>query len=153
MSQFKESLPSLPLPVWKDMGPLYKAIRSRIHDTLYDEYFVGPRGESEQVPFVARRRHIQVTDNLRGPEQPFLYVRIGNLSFLDHQLQDALPSDVKQDYKENIIWLWNFQSDIRDATHVFYASLALYPLTTLDLKGKNVLDIGAADGVQSLGAQ
>lgn len=148
-SPLKESLDYPSLPIWEDVSLLEETIAPHIADALINnEPFVGLRGEL--VPFVAKRRYKKKTDILKGAEQPLLYVRIGNLLLLHHKLQDAIPYDMKQDFKENIIWLYNFQSDISNATHLLYAPLPLYALTTLDLKGKNVLDLGSADGAMSL---
>lgn len=150
-SPFKESLLDTPLPIWKDASLLEEAIVPYIANALIrNEPFVGP--SSELVPFEAKRRYKQKEDVLKEVEHPLGYVRVGNLLLLDHRLQQMIPYNIEQRFKENIIWLWNFQSDISNATHLLYAPLPLYALTTLNLEGRNVLDLGSADGVQSLGA-
>ena len=134
----KESAPNTIAPIWKNINPLIEKITPSLPQVVTFEPFIGTSGEL--VPFEARQ-----TD-----EKEIDYVRVGNLIFLDHRLKPALPSEILEKFGSDIIWLYNFESAIADVTHLFFAQLSIHALSTLNLKGKHVLDLGAADGIQGL---
>lgn len=137
-SNIKESAPNTISPVWKNINPLIKEVVPSLPQIVTLENFVGTSGEL--VAFEARQ-----TD-----EKEIGFVRVGNFIFLDHRLKPTFSQDALEKFGNDIIWLWNFDSAIGEYTNLLYAQLSIHALSTLDLKGKHVLDLGAGDGVQSL---
>lgn len=135
---------------WEDFTPLTDTLAAYLPRTIFDEPLIGPSGE--RVPFEARVRE-GVEINISGEyAYPLGYVRIGDIVFLDHRFQTVLSPEVKEQFADNIIWLWKFVSAIGEGnyTHLNYAALPIHALATLDLGGKHVLDLGAGDGVMGL---
>lgn len=83
-------------------------------------------------------------------EKQAVYVRIGDLIFLDSRFKEKLHPNFIKPYKANLFWLYRFASPIIYSNYRQYSALTLHALNSLDLKGKTVLDLGTADGILGL---
>ncbi len=76
------------------------------------------------------------------------YVRYGKTALLDSRLRN---NGYLNSFYGNIIWLHNFQSILNEQyAHHLYTGPTSYLLQSLDLANAHVLELGAADGIQSL---
>jgi hypothetical protein len=139
---------------WIDFSPVRQSIKSlqpRGVEGLDGGFLLGPSGET--VPVEAVKGWGIVPDILDKPDTPVDYFRVGNFLYLNDRLKLQLPAELTGRFADNIIWISRGQSLFWDDTQRYYSPLAIYALSTLDLKGKHVLDLGAGDGVMSLTAQ
>ncbi|RMF07332.1 hypothetical protein D6764_00065 [Candidatus Woesearchaeota archaeon] len=90
--------------------------------------------------------------------QPVLY-KSGNVAFVDSRLKEEGNKDIadvlrgaEEEGSPLVVYLHEFNSNIAKPTHIPFSLIASYALQNLDLKGKTVLEVGAADGALSLQA-
>jgi len=89
-------------------------------------------------------------------ERGIAFFRVGDLLFLDSCIKRDLQNnnsfcEILEDIKEQVIYLSRLQnSKIARNTHHFYSIVTSYALTNAGLENSVVLDLGAAEGVQSL---
>jgi SAM-dependent methyltransferase len=106
------------------------------------KHLIGPQGEI--VPLEGNRIELDYF------AKPFGFMRIGNLAFLNDRLKPDIPQSLQDQFRAHAIWLSEFDSVFAEKTHLPYSILPIYALTTLNLAGKHVLDLGSADGILSL---
>lgn len=148
----KDSAPTIDSARWVDITPLRDALLPQVPILYTSSFLVGP--DRNQVPFEVRiegREQVAVSGIDGGP--PFGFVRVGNIVLLDHKLRPLISQELNEQFGENIVWLSHFKSDMALPTHLGYAALTIHALSLVDLKGKHVLDLGAADGVMGLVAR
>ncbi|MDO8525012.1 MAG: hypothetical protein Q7S07_00800, partial [Candidatus Omnitrophota bacterium] len=83
------------------------------------------------------------------------YVRIGNWRFVDHRLKpyiEPLLTGSYEKYKESIIYLYELMGSLKDYKNNLpdFVGPMILAIDSLDLKGREVIDFGAAEGLLSL---
>jgi SAM-dependent methyltransferase len=82
------------------------------------------------------------------------YARIGDYFFIDDILQggirSGIPADMLAAAESQLVYLRDFASFLAVKNHEVYTALTAYALSQVDVAGKHVVDLGCADGIQSL---
>lgn len=144
-------MPNLTKEGWVDFNPLFQFVDGMYPRRPVDfltRTLIAPKGE--KVPFVVRRGNNIDIDIHGYPTCPIGFVQIGDLAIVDSRLKESMPDYLLEQYRGNIIWIWDGKSVFWEPTYLQYSSLAAYGLMSLDLTGKHVVDVGCADGVLSL---
>lgn len=137
---------------WRDFSPIRSIVAKKFPYTshLRSNFFKGPN--KEVVPFSINRSDKWGEDDELVGDYRFRFIRVGNLGILDHNLKPDIPQETLKQFSDNLVWLWRFRSVFCEPTHLQYSPLTIHALSTMNLTGKHVLDLGAADGIQSLTA-
>ncbi len=79
-----------------------------------------------------------------------VYLKAGDCLILDSRIKPFLEEEGRQEELKNIIFLNEFRAFLNNPNNLLYTLTEITAINSLNLKGKNVLDLGCAEGVLGL---